>query len=150
MSKNKSLNNILVNIGIIILLILLIVIIFFSLFAWQKTKDLLFIIGGENISIINVNQHKIMRRINVRISIEMAEKNKNLSSSEDINIEKEIEKNEKEASLTEDSELQQEKKRYINLAETKEKKHYHKEWLNEEKNHQKQTGKNLLIKTREE
>ena len=47
--------------------------------------------------------------------IEMAEKSKNLSSSEDINIEKEIEKNEKEASLTEDSELQQEKKRYINL-----------------------------------
>ena len=47
--------------------------------------------------------------------IEMAEKSKNLSSSDDINIEKEIEKNEKEASLTEDSELQQEKKRYINL-----------------------------------
>ena len=29
------------------------------------TKDLLFIIGGENISIINVNQHKIIRRINI-------------------------------------------------------------------------------------
>ena len=29
------------------------------------TKDLLFIIGGENISIINVNQHKIVRRINI-------------------------------------------------------------------------------------
>lgn len=43
MSKNKSLNNILVNIGIIILLI---VIIFFSLFAWQKTKDLLYIAIG--------------------------------------------------------------------------------------------------------
>ena len=46
MSKNKSLNNILVNIGIIILLILLISIIFFSLFAWQKTKDLLYIAIG--------------------------------------------------------------------------------------------------------
>ena len=46
MSKNKSLNNILVNIGIIILLILLISIMFFSLFAWQKTKDLLYIAIG--------------------------------------------------------------------------------------------------------
>ena len=46
MSKNKSLNNILVNIGIIILLIILIVIIFFSLFTWQKTKDLLYIAIG--------------------------------------------------------------------------------------------------------
>lgn len=46
MSKNKSLNNILVNIGIISLLILLISIMFFSLFAWQKTKDLLYIAIG--------------------------------------------------------------------------------------------------------
>ena len=46
MNKNKSLNNILVNIGIIILLILLISIMFFSLFAWQKTKDLLYIAIG--------------------------------------------------------------------------------------------------------
>ena len=37
-NKNKSLNNILVNIGIIILLILLVIMIIFSFFAWQKTK----------------------------------------------------------------------------------------------------------------
>ena len=29
------------------------------------TKDLLLITGGENMSIINVNQHKIVRRINI-------------------------------------------------------------------------------------
>ncbi|HHL2060009.1 hypothetical protein [Clostridium perfringens] len=45
-NENKSLNNILVKIGIIILLIILIVIIVFSFFAWQKTKDLLYIIVG--------------------------------------------------------------------------------------------------------
>lgn len=45
-NKNKSLNNILVNIGIIILLILLVIMIIFSFFAWQKTKKLLYIIIG--------------------------------------------------------------------------------------------------------
>jgi len=59
--------------------------------------------------------------------IEMTEKNKKLETSEDTNEEtneeikeeipvtKEIEKNDKEISLTEDSELQQEKKTYINF-----------------------------------
>ena len=46
MSNNKSLNNIFIKIGISILLILLIVITLFSLFAWQKTKELLYIVIG--------------------------------------------------------------------------------------------------------
>lgn len=45
-NKNKSLNNILIKIGLIILLILLIFIIIFSFFAYQKTKDLIYIIFG--------------------------------------------------------------------------------------------------------
>ena len=45
-NENKSLNNILVKIGIIILLVFLIFIIIFSFFAWQKTKDLIYIIIG--------------------------------------------------------------------------------------------------------
>lgn len=45
-NKNKSLNNVLVNISIIILIISLIVIIFFSFFAWQKTKSLIYIVIG--------------------------------------------------------------------------------------------------------
>lgn len=44
--KNKELNTIFINIGIIILLILLIIIIFFSLLAWQKTRELLCIVIG--------------------------------------------------------------------------------------------------------
>lgn len=43
MSNNKSLNNIFIKIGISILLI---VITLFSLFAWQKTKELLYIVIG--------------------------------------------------------------------------------------------------------
>lgn len=45
-NKNKSLNNILVKMGLAILLIFLIIIIVFSFFAWQKTKDLIYIIIG--------------------------------------------------------------------------------------------------------
>lgn len=45
-NKNKSLNNILIKIVILILLILLIFTAIFSFFAWQKTKDLLYIIFG--------------------------------------------------------------------------------------------------------
>lgn len=45
-NKNKSLNNILVKIGLSILLIFLIIIIVFSFFAWQKTKDSIYIIIG--------------------------------------------------------------------------------------------------------
>lgn len=45
-NKNKSLNNILVKMGLSILLIFLIIIIVFSFFAWQKTKDSIYIIIG--------------------------------------------------------------------------------------------------------
>ena len=43
---SKSLNNIFIKIGISVLLIVLIVITLFSLFAWQKTKELLYIVIG--------------------------------------------------------------------------------------------------------
>ena len=46
MKNNKSLNNIIIKIGISVLLILLIFIALFSLFAWQKTKELLYIVIG--------------------------------------------------------------------------------------------------------
>ncbi len=45
-NKNKSINNILVKIITIILLIFLIFIMTFSFFAWQKTKDLVYITVG--------------------------------------------------------------------------------------------------------
>lgn len=46
-NKNKkSLNDNLINIGIIILLILMIIIIIFSLIIWQKTDNFISIISG--------------------------------------------------------------------------------------------------------
>lgn len=44
MKNNKSLNNIIIKIEISVLLILLIIITLFSFFAWQKTKELLYIV----------------------------------------------------------------------------------------------------------
>lgn len=59
MSNNKSLNNIFIKIGISILLILLIVITLFSLFAWQKTKELLYIVIGVLFNIYLLLKEKL-------------------------------------------------------------------------------------------